>query len=867
MIRIEGARVHNLKNISLEIPRNKLVAITGPSGSGKSSLAFDTIFAEGQRQFIESLSVDVRKFLRQMERPDVDSIRGLQPTIAVDQRGRSNNPRSTVATLTEIYDYLRLLYARLGLPHCVRCGRPIRRQSAQQILEDILSLPEGTRLMLLAPIIRHENGDHRESLRKIMKAGFVRARIDGELHDIEHAPTIDPYLPHDIEAVIDRIVLKDGIRSRLAESLQLALRHGEGTVVSVHENSSRVNQGRATAGDWTDISYNTRNSCPYCNVAFVELEPRTFSFNSPYGACPTCEGTGIAEPLQPNALPEERECSECGGRRLRPEARGVIVGDKRIHELCALPLDESLEFVRNLEFPSDRQSIAKPILEQLVNRLEFLNRVGLDYLSLDRPTDTLSGGEFQRVRLAAGLGNRLVGVCYVLDEPSIGLHPRDNRRLIDALRELQRQGNTVLVVEHDEEIMREADCLIDLGPGAGIHGGNVVAEWRTENGEWRVKESKFSTNKRKQELPNSQFSILNSQFSSLTAEYLNGEKGIPVPKERRPVDERKMLRLEGASLHNLKNISVSFPLGVFVCVTGVSGSGKSSLVNETLVPLVREFLSSRNGARGPALSGVEHLDKLIEVDQSSLGRSARSNPATLCGVFDEIRKIFASTKDAKQRGYKANRFSFNATGGRCEECQGYGTRRIEMGFLPELYAVCPECNGKRFNRQTLEIMYKGKSIADVLDLSVDDAATFFKNFPSISRILESLRNVGLGYPSLGQPATTLSGGEMQRIKLATELAKPDTGRTLYVLDEPTSGLHAHDIRLLLDVLQKLVDLGNTVIVIEHDLDVMKSADWIVDMGPEGGKCGGMIIATGTPERIASLPDNPTGRFLREKIPC
>ncbi len=922
-IRIRGARTHNLQDIDLDLPRNRLVVVTGPSGSGKSSLAFDTLYAEGQRQYIESLSVYARQFLHQMERPDVDLIEGLQPTISIDQRAGSNNPRSTVATVTEIYDYLRLLFARLGEATCHRCGQPIRQQMPDQIVDDLMALDSGTRVMILAPLVRGRKGQHKDVFEAIRKAGFVRARVDGQVVDVEQPPELVRQRVHHIEAVVDRVVIREGVRNRVAESVDLAVRHGDGLVLATHEEKS--DQGNV----WHDALMSTRYACPNCRISYEELEPRTFSFNSPYGACPACEGLGSTVAFDPELVmpdpglslasgaitpwksptpaaerkikaglkefmqkagfrwntpleklkPKVRQqllygsgkqfpgvlamleaeyegttsdskrqrletfrgevvCKECGGARIREEARSVFVGGMAIHHITAMSVSQARQAFENLEFDEEDLPIAHPITSEICGRLEFLETVGLEYLTLDRPAGTLSGGELQRVRLAAGLGSGLVGVCYVLDEPSIGLHPRDNQRLIEALRHLQQQGNTVIVVEHDEAIMRQSDWLVDLGPGAGAHGGQIVVQGTPDE--------------------------VGGNGHSLTGRYLTGEQRIHLPKRRRRTAKTRSITIEGVSTNNLQNVTVRVPLSAFVCVTGVSGSGKSSLLNETLSRALVRRLGGIAPKPGPhaSLRGVNQIAKVVTVDQSPIGRTPRSNPATYTGVFDEIRKVFAGTRDARQRGYKAGRFSFNVKGGRCEECQGQGQQKIEMNFLPDLYVTCPECEGKRFNRQTLEIRYRDQSIADVLAMSVDEAVDFFQNFPVIARLLGGLQEVGLGYLQLGQPSTTLSGGEAQRIKLATELSRVDTGKTLYILDEPTTGLHFDDIKKLLSVLSRLVDLGNTVVVIEHNLDVIKTADWLIDLGPEGGQRGGHVVATGTPEDVAALEDNHTGRFLR-----
>ena len=851
-IRVRGARTHNLQNVDVDIPRNRLVVITGVSGSGKSSLAFDTLLAEGQRQYVQSLSLYARQFFEQMERPEVDRIEGLQPTIAIDQRGAAPNPRSTVGTITEIYDYLRLLMSRVGEVQCPACGTPIAQQTLAEIEQTIRALPAETRVMILAPLVRGRRGAHRDVLDSIQKAGFVRARIDGSTYPLDDIPPLAPQKMHDIEAVVDRIVIREGIDARLSESVRLAARHGAGVVVVVYQTA----EAKAAGDDqWQERLLNTRYACPRCQTSIGEIEPRTFSFNSPYGACPTCHGLGILSTEQGagSKEPESRRasefpapdsqlppasCPECGGSRLRPEARACRLGGLAIHEIAALSVTRAIEFFRGLCFAADQRPVAEPIVGEIVRRLAFLDRVGTDYLTLDRAADTLSGGERQRVRLATGIGSGLVGVLYLLDEPSIGLHPRDNERLIAALRDLQSQGNTVVVVEHDEALMRSSDHLIDIGPGAGSRGGRIVAEGAP---------AEVSKNE-----------------MSLTGKYLSGREAIPVPVERRRPSKTRLMQLCGANAHNLQDIDVEIPLGLFVAVTGVSGSGKSSLVVDTLARALARRLqgAEARSAAHRSLRGVSQLDRLVEVDQSPIGRTPRSNPATYTGVWDDIRRVFAGTKQGRQRGYGVGRFSFNAKGGRCEGCQGQGVRRIAMNFLPDLEVTCPVCHGRRFNRQTLAVKYRDRSIADVLAMSVDEAAAFFENHDSIHRLLATLADVGLGYLTLGQPSTTLSGGEAQRIKLASELGRPSAGHTFYILDEPTTGLHSDDIRRLLDVLHRLVDQGNSVLVIEHNLEVIKTADWVIDLGPEGGAKGGQVIAAGTPEDVAESAESYTGRFLR-----
>ncbi len=924
---IRGARQHNLANVDVEIPRDRLVVITGVSGSGKSSLAFDTLFAEGQRRYVESLSAYARQFLQQMEKPDVDVIEGLSPAISIEQKTTSRNPRSTVGTVTEIHDYLRLLWASVGVPHCPDCRLPITPQTVEQMVDRVLELPEGTRFLLLAPLVEGRKGEYRKLFERMLREGFVRARVDGELVETGEPPELDRNRKHTIEVVVDRLSVRDGIRGRLAASLEIALNVGEGLA-------------RIAVPDGEELTLSAKHACPSCGFSLSEVSPRLFSFNAPQGACPRCSGLGFLREVDPEKLVVDPErslsagclavvrpgsgswrrrqleqlarhagfdlhtpwrklpeavrrlvmfgtdeeidfrwegrrsayhyrdrfeglvpqlerryretaseevrrelerymslapCPDCGGARLRREALAVLVEGRNLAEISRLPIREALDWFSGLRLREREAAIAGKVLREIKDRLGFLVAVGLDYLTLDRMAGTLSGGESQRIRLATQVGSKLMGVLYVLDEPSIGLHQRDNRRLLDTLEGMRDLGNTV-VVEHDEETIREADWVIDLGPGAGSRGGRVVAAGPPE---------------RIPEFP-----------ESLTGRYLAGELSIPIPERRRPPGERSLV-VHGAAEHNLKEIDVRFPLGLFVCVTGVSGSGKSTLVNEILYKAVsRELYGTlARPGRHHGVSGVDHLDKVILIDQSPIGRTPRSNPATYTKVFDPIRQLFAGTTEARARGYKAGRFSFNVRGGRCEACQGAGQTRIEMHFLPDVFVTCDVCRGKRYNRETLEVRYKGLNIAEVLSLTVDEARDLFAAVPRITKILDTLRAVGLGYLQLGQPATTLSGGEAQRIKLSRELARRATGKTLYLLDEPTTGLHFHDVGKLLEVLHALVDRGNTVVVIEHNLDVIKTADWIVDLGPEGGDGGGRVVAEGPPEAVAAEPASHTGRYL------
>ncbi len=916
-IEVKGARVHNLKNIDVRIPRDKIVVITGVSGSGKSSLAFDTLYAEGQRRYVESLSAYARQFLGLLQKPDVDRIEGLSPAISIEQRKSSRNPRSTVATTTEIYDYLRLLFARVGTPYCPNCGIELKRSTVDEIVDEILMEESGKRVMILAPLVRGRKGEYRSLFEKIMKKGYVRIRVDGSIYDVEQPPELERYKSHDIEILVDRLKISEDTRSRLADSVEQAMKEADGHVKILTE-------------DGKEKTYSEKLMCSVCGYSLPEIEPRLFSFNSPYGACPACGGLGVkievsAEALiadpnlsilegaikvwgEPNPflrrellkladrfgvdlnvpwnkLPEEfkkavisgenvgyiafepvtqyvwrrykqtesewmknelekyfvyRTCPVCGGSRLRREALSVKIQDKNIYDVTRMNIDEAIRFFENLKFEGRKKIIAKQIIREILRRLNFLRDIGLSYLTLDRPTETLSAGEDQRVRLATQIGSGLVGVLYILDEPTIGLHPRDTRRLIDTLKKLRDQGNSVIVVEHDRETMENADWIIDLGPGAGYRGGKVVAEGTLED--------------------------IKKHPRSLTGKYLRGERKIDIPSRRRLPDGR-YLTIKGARHNNLKNIDVKIPLGLFVCVTGVSGSGKSSLIEDTLYhALIKRFYGAKvQVGEHDDIEGKEFIGKVINIDQSPIGRTPRSNPATYTSAFTPIRELFASLPEAKKRGYAPGRFSFNVKGGRCEACKGEGFIKVEMQFLPDVYVPCDVCKGKRFNRETLEVKYKGYSIADVLDMSVDDAYKLFKDIPAIERKLKLLKDVGLGYIKLGQPATTLSGGEAQRVKLAKELSRTPKGNTLYILDEPTTGLHFEDVRKLIKVLIRLVEKGNTVLVIEHNLDVIKSADWIIDLGPEGGEKGGWIVVEGPPEKVASCKKSYTGRFLREEL--
>ena len=936
VIRIRGANEHNLKNISLDIPRNKFVVLTGLSGSGKSSLAFDTIYAEGQRRYMESLSSYARQFLGQMEKPNVESIEGLSPAISIDQKSTNRNPRSTVGTVTEIYDYFRLLYARIGIPHCPNCGREIHKQTIDQMVDQIMSLPEGTKLQLLAPVVRGRKGEHAKVLERAKKSGYVRVRVDGSLYELTEEIKLDKNIKHNIEIIVDRLVVKEGINRRLTDSIENVMELANGLMIVDIIGGEPMN-------------FSDSFACPDCGISIEEVEPRSFSFNNPFGACPECFGLGYKmefdvdlmipdktlsinqgaitvmgwqsctdknsftnailqalckeyhfsldtpfEELTPevqdmlihgtkgkevivhykgqrgegkypvafeglikNVERKYREtsseimkaeyetfmritpCKECGGRRLKKSSLAVTVCDKNIYEVTSLSVNKLYEFLDGMELTPQQQLIGKRILKEIKARVGFLKSVGLEYLCLSRATATLSGGEAQRIRLATQIGSGLVGVCYILDEPSIGLHQRDNDKLLGALRNLQELGNTLIVVEHDEDTMLAADHIVDIGPGAGEHGGQVISQ---------------GTAQEIMQIP-----------ESITGQYLSGKIQIPVPATRRK--PTGWLTVKGAAENNLKNIDVKFPLGVFTCVTGVSGSGKSSLVNEILYKFLAKQLNRARTIPGKfkKIEGVEQLDKVIDIDQSPIGRTPRSNPATYTGVFDQIRDLFASTVDAKAKGYTKGRFSFNVKGGRCEACGGDGIIKIEMHFLPDVYVPCEVCQGKRYNRETLDVKYKGKSIYDVLDMTVEEALEFFDKVPSIRRKIETLNDVGLSYIKLGQPSTTLSGGEAQRIKLATELSRRSTGKTIYILDEPTTGLHFADVHKLVEILQRLAEGGNSVVVIEHNLDVIKTADYIIDIGPEGGDGGGTVIAEGTPEHIAQCPNSYTGIYVKKML--
>ncbi len=828
-IQIRGAREHNLRGIDIDIPRDAITVITGVSGSGKSSLAFDTLYAEGQRQYIDSLSAYARQYLDQMPRADVDSISGLAPTLAIDQKPGMTGSRSTVATVTEIYDYLRLLFARVGTPHCSHCGSSIAAQSPDQIRDSLAALPQNTKLVLLAPMVRGRKGVHREVIESIQKAGLIRARVDGETYLLEEVPALAPRQNHSIEAVIDRLTIRDGIESRLRDSVDLALRLGDGLIVTLTQNTA----AQSDSADWMETIYSTAMACLECGKSFAEIEPRTFSFNSPYGACLQCEGLGRVD---------DDLCSLCNGARLCAEALRVTIGGTAIHELTAMPIGDAIGWFDTVHsgLSELHKQVADPIQREVVRRLEYLSRVGVTYLTLDRAADTLSGGELQRVRLATNIGSGLVGVCYVLDEPSIGLHPADHDQLIQCMRDLQRQGNTVVIVEHDEATMRAADFLVDIGPEAGAGGGQIISQGTPAK---VIKDKK-----------------------SITGQFLSGKRSVPIPQHRRSPKKSDWLSIQGATTHNLKNVTAKFPIGTLIGISGVSGSGKSSLINDTLHPALAQKLGLQAPKPGPhkSLLGANKFDKIVRIDQASIGRSPRSCPATYAGVLDEVRKVYAATREAKARGFSASRFSFNSPAGQCELCKGHGVERIEMNFLSDLSIICSRCGGKRFNRQTLQVRFKGANVADVLDMSINQAAEFFQNVPRIEMLLNSLQTVGLGYLHLGQSSTTLSGGEAQRIKLGTELARRATGQTLYLLDEPTTGLHFADVERLVNVLQKLVDGGNTVIVIEHQFDLLAACDWIIDMGPTGGAAGGRIVAEGTPEQVAQT-ETATGRYLKATL--
>ena len=830
-IQVRGARVHNLKNIDVDLPRDCLVVLTGVSGSGKSSLAFDTIYAEGQRRYLECLSGYTRQFLDQLERPDVDSIEGLPPTVAIDQRAGTPNPRSTLGTVTEIYDYLRLLFARAGVPHCPSCDSPIHRQTPEQIVTQLLKLRDGQKVQILAPLVRARKGQHLEVFQAVRRAGLIRARVDGEMVEVtDKPPILAKTRAHTIEAVVDRISIREGIRPRLAESLDLALKLSGGGVLTLTESPR----------GWDEQLLSIHLSCPVCGTSLPEIEPRSFSFNSTHGACPACEGLGY-QSHQDNAIElglDQVPCTACAGSRLRPEARSVRVDGRSIHDVTTMSSIDALGFFRSLRLDPSSEQIAAPLIAEIVGRLQYLIEVGLDYLSLCRGSDTLSGGELQRARLAAQLGSGLVGVCTILDEPTAGLHPRDTARLIASLRRLLVQGNSVLVVEHDASVIQAADWVLDLGPGAGPDGGFVVAAGPPEH--------------------------LTASNGSITAQFLGRGHQLAEEPSKRLAASPGWIQIRDATHHNLKHVDAQIPLGTLTCVTGVSGSGKSTLVHDVLARDLRRFLQG-NGGPGRVdghVLGLEAIDQLIEVDQSPIGRGPRSTPATATGAFDQIRRVFATTREAKIRGYRASRFSFNAKGGRCEACQGLGQRRIPMHFLPDLHVTCEECGGKRFNRQTLEVRFKGKSIGDVLEMRVDESLSFFAAVPRVVQPLQTVHDVGLGYLTLGQSSATLSGGESQRIKLAAELGRSTSGRALYLLDEPTTGLHFADIERLLAILRRLADFGHTVVVIEHHLDVIASADWVIDLGPDGGDAGGRVVAMGPPIAIARTEESRTGEALR-----